>query len=61
MYVSWFEDTFQDKETNLMYVITNSQEQSLILATLISRPLVVANDEEELDKLWILNYVDESL
>lgn len=55
VYVSWFEGPMIDRETNLKYVLMNTQTQSIIPVNLLSKPLVVAFDEEELDKLWILN------
>ena len=54
-YVSWFEDVFEGVEANLTYVITSSQTQSTVPVNMLSKPLVVAFDGVEQNKLWILN------
>lgn len=54
-YVSWFEDPVVDTGTNLRYVFITSQTQSIIPISSLWKTLVVAFDEEEQDKLWILN------
>lgn len=53
-YVSWFEESVKDKDTNMSYVQTGVQTQSIIPVSELSNPLVVAFDEEESGKLWIL-------
>ena len=54
-YVSWFDGPYTDSESNLVFVLTSSQTQSITPIGSLSNPLVVANDDEEPDKLWILN------
>ena len=50
-YVSWFDGPYTDPETNF----ANAQTQSVLPVKLLSKPLVMAYDDEEIDKLWILN------
>lgn len=40
----------------LMFVLTSGQSQSIVPVTALTKPLVIARDDEEVDKLWILNY-----
>ena len=54
-YVSWFDRHVEDAHTHLRYVLTATQTQSIVPINVLSKPLVVAFDEEELEKLWILN------
>jgi len=54
-YVSWFDGPYRDTETNLVFVLTSAQTQSVTPIMSLSKPLVVAYDDEELDKIWILN------
>lgn len=54
-YVSWFDGPYKDPETNLVYVFASEQTQSVMPAKSLSKPLVVAYDDEEIDKIWILN------
>lgn len=55
LYIAWFDDPVVDTETNLNYVLIASQNQSIIPINAMLKPLVVAFDEEEPEKLWILN------
>ena len=54
-YVSWFQDIYKDAESGLTYVLDTVQTQSVVPIEVLSRPLVVASDDEETEKLWILN------
>lgn len=54
-YVSWFDRHVEDVRTHLRYVLTATQTQSIVPINVLSKPLVVAFDEEEVEKLWILN------
>lgn len=54
-YVSWFDGPYRDTETNLVFVLASAQTQSVTPIMSLSKPLVVAYDDEELDKIWILN------
>ena len=54
--VSWFDDVYTDPDSGLIYILTSAQIQSVHSSTTLSRPLVVAHDDEEIDKMWILNY-----
>ena len=54
-YVSWFEDLFKDAETNLTYVHTATQTQSIIPVNNHFKTLVVSFDEEEPEKMWIIS------
>ena len=54
-YVSWFDGPYTDSEINLVFVLTSSQTQSITPIGSLSKPLVVAYDDEEPDKLWILS------
>ena len=53
--VSWFNGPIVDSESKLCYVLTTSQTQSIVPVLTLSRPLLVAFDEQEPGKLWILN------
>ena len=55
VFVSWFENAVKDRDTNLTYVLMSSQTQSIVPIIALSKPLIVAFDEEEYEKLWILN------
>lgn len=54
-YISWFDGPFLDADSKLNYVLCGVEIQSVIPVTELSKPLVVAYDEEESSKLWILN------
>jgi len=54
-YVSWFDGPYRDTETNLVFVLASAQTQSVTPIMSLSKPLVVAYDDEELDKIWIPN------
>ena len=53
--VSWFDGIHTDTESNLIYVLANAQTQSIVPIKALSKPLVVGCDDENVDKLWILN------
>ena len=55
-YVSWFTDIHKDPDSKLLYALTSAQSQSVVPIKALSSPLVVAYDDEETEKLWILNY-----
>ena len=57
-YVSWFDGPYTDTESNLVFVLTSSQTQSITPISSLSKPLVVAYDDEEPDKVWILSLVN---
>ena len=44
-----------DTDSKLNFVLTSAQTQSVVPVVALSKPLVVAYADEELDKLWILN------
>lgn len=54
-YVSWFDGPYQDRLSNLVYILGSAQTQSVVPVTSLSKPLVVSFDDEEADKVWILN------
>ena len=54
-YVSWFDGPFTDCESDLMYVLTNTQTQAVVQVSSLSKPLITAFDEDEPGKLWVLN------
>ena len=54
-YISWFDGPFTECDSNLLYVLTDTQIQSVISVASLSKPLITAFDEEEPGKLWILN------
>ena len=54
-YMSWFEGPYLDKQCKLNYVLCNVQTQSVVLLSSLSNPYVTALDEQEPEKLWILN------
>ena len=54
-YMSWFDGPYRDQQSDLVYVFGNAQTQSVVPVTSLSKPLVVAYDDEEIDKIWILN------
>jgi hypothetical protein len=55
VYISWFQDLFCDGDSNLSYVYTGTHTLSIVPVSTLSHPLVTAFDEEEPEKLWILN------
>lgn len=54
-YISWFDGPYRDAETNLLYAFASSLTQSVMPVKLLSKPLVIAYDDEEIDKIWFLN------
>lgn len=54
-YISWFDGPYLDTGSKLNFVLTSAQTQSVVPVSTLSKPLVIAMDDEELDKLWILN------
>ena len=56
-FVSWFDGPITDRDSQLSFVLTTDQYQSVIPIASLSRPLVTAFDEDEPGKLWILNFV----
>ena len=54
-FVSWFDGPYVDTDSKLNFVLTSAQTQSVVPVVALSKPLVVAYGDEELDKLWILN------
>ena len=54
-YVSWFDNVHEDCESKLIYVLSSAQTQTVVPIKALSKPLVVACDDEESEKLWILN------
>ena len=52
--VAWFDSVYSDSDSNLTYVLGNSQTLSIVPILTLSKPLVVAYDEDT-DKLWILD------
>ena len=55
-YVSWFDGPFTDDDSQLTFVDTSVQSQSVTPVVSLSKPLLVAFDEEEAGKLWIINF-----
>lgn len=54
--VSVLEGPFTDSDSKLIYVFTNTVSQSVVpVKRLLSKPFVTALDDEEPEKLWILN------
>ena len=51
--VAWFDSVYSDSDSNLTYVLGNSQTLSIVPILTLSKPLVVAHDDEDTDKLWI--------
>ena len=54
-YVSWFGEPFFDTQSNLHYVFCNKQTQSIVLFPSLSSPYATAHDDQEPEKLWILD------
>lgn len=54
-YVSWFDGPHVDIDSKLNYIWCDTQTQSVVPVTELSKPLVIGYDGEELNKLWILN------
>ena len=55
-YVSWFDSLHYDSDSGLAYVLASVQTQIVVPVKALSRPLVVAFDDEEPEQLWILNF-----
>ena len=51
-----FSVTTQDKESRLWWVNTSRFTEKIVPVEEISKPLVTANDDEDYNKLWILNH-----
>ena len=51
-YVSWLDGPYLDSDSKLNYVITSVQNQSIVQVSSLSRPLVIAYDDEEIDKQY---------
>ena len=46
----------EDKESGLWWVNANRFTENLVPLCDISKPLLTANNDEDVNKLWILNY-----
>lgn len=46
----------EDRESGLWWVSTNQFTENSVPLSHISKPLVTAKDDEDVNKLWILNY-----
>lgn len=55
-HVHWFDGPYVDVESKLSYVMGPAQVNSIVPVTSLSKPLIIGNDDDESDKLWILNY-----
>ena len=51
-----FSQLDEDEESNLWWVSTGSFTEQLVPLCYISKPLVTAKDDDDINKLWILNY-----
>ena len=51
-----FSVTTQDKESSLWWVKISRFTEKIVPVEEISKPLVTANDDEDYNKLWILNH-----
>ena len=54
-YVSWFDELVYDSQAKLHYIFSDSLCESALPLTAISSPLATALDEQEPNKVWILN------
>lgn len=54
-YISWLDGPYLDTDSNLHFTLVGPQGQSLLPVSKLSKPLVTAEDDEEVGKLWILN------
>ena len=54
--VQLFSSPVEDKESGLWYVDESRFVQKTVPVSFISRPLVTAKDEDDSNKLWILNF-----
>ena len=54
-YVAWFESPIKGRDTKLSNGFTNVQHQSIVPVSLLSSLVVVAFDDQEPEKLWILS------
>lgn len=54
-YMSWFDGPYLDTDSNLNFVLASEQTQSVTPVSSLSKPLVIAYDDEESNKLWILS------
>lgn len=54
-YISWLDGPYFEPECKLHYCFATVQEQSVVPVSVLSNPLVVAYDDEEINKLWFLN------
>ena len=52
--VYWFDGPYLDKDSQLHYVITESDSFTIVPFKYVSPPLVVAQDDENPKRLWIL-------
>ena len=55
-YVSWFDGPYLDNSCNLHYVYCTSCKETVVLLSSLSLPYVTAFDEQEPEKLWLLNF-----
>lgn len=58
--VQLFSAPVKDRKSGLWYVDKRKFAQKTVPVSLISRPLVTAHDENECNRLWILNYRKDS-
>lgn len=54
VYMSWFDGPYIDSDSNLSYVFCDKQTQPVVPVTEISKPLVIAYDDEKL--LVLINF-----
>jgi len=54
-FVVWFDGPYLDKGVLLHYVFCTSKCESIINVSKLSTPYVTAFDEQDSNKLWILN------
>ena len=52
----FFSQLDEDEESGLWWVSTGSFTERLVPLCDISKPLVTAKDDDDINKLWILNY-----